>query len=165
MYFLNGLLLKCIVNFDFSCRSWVVLNLIDVILMFVYSNFLEKSQMGFWFLMMLMQRIWREMDKLQWGSRKRLRCVKVKECSSSSSVKNGAKSEEETGGNGVIVKKKTTSRVDRRVVATAAAPTTPNHLNDDNNNDTTNTSSRLLQPSCPCPPFQSPNRLSRYICL
>ncbi|KAK1356193.1 hypothetical protein POM88_049449 [Heracleum sosnowskyi] len=99
------------------------------------------------------------MDKLQWGSRKRLRCVKVKECSSSSSVMNGAKSEEESGGNGVIVKKKTTSRVDRRVVTTAA-PTSPNHLLDHNNNDTANTS-RQVQAACPCPPFQSPIRLHR----
>ncbi|KAL1831985.1 hypothetical protein ACET3Z_001636 [Daucus carota] len=99
------------------------------------------------------------MDKLQWGSRKRLRCVKVKESSSSSSVMNGAKSEEESGGNGLIVKKKTTSRVDRRVV-TAAAPSTPNHLHDDKNNDIA-TASRQVQASCPCPPFQSPNRASR----
>ncbi|KAL8204680.1 hypothetical protein R6Q57_010303 [Mikania cordata] len=49
------------------------------------------------------------MDKLQWGNRKRLRFVKVKE---SSSVMN-AKSD----GNGIVVKKKITSqRVDRRVV-------------------------------------------------
>ncbi|KAM0065207.1 hypothetical protein Hdeb2414_s0003g00112041 [Helianthus debilis subsp. tardiflorus] len=41
------------------------------------------------------------MDKLQWGNRKRLRCVKVKE----------------SDGNGIVVQKKITSqRVDRRVV-------------------------------------------------
>ncbi|KAL4561012.1 hypothetical protein LXL04_033172 [Taraxacum kok-saghyz] len=48
------------------------------------------------------------MDKLQWGNRKRLRFVKVKE----STVMNG-----KSDGNGIIVKKKITSqRVDRRVV-------------------------------------------------
>ncbi|XP_024983422.1 uncharacterized protein LOC112519501 [Cynara cardunculus var. scolymus] len=48
------------------------------------------------------------MDKLQWGNRKRLRCVKVKE----STVMNG-----KSDGNGIVVKKKITSqRVDRRVV-------------------------------------------------
>lgn len=49
------------------------------------------------------------MDKLQWGNRKRLRFVKVKE---STTVMNG-----KSDGNGIIVKKKITSqRVDRRVV-------------------------------------------------
>lgn len=48
------------------------------------------------------------MDKLQWGNRKRLRFVKVKE----STVMNG-----KSDGNGIVVKKKITSqRVDRRVV-------------------------------------------------
>ncbi|KAM0006306.1 hypothetical protein Hdeb2414_s0177g00824091 [Helianthus debilis subsp. tardiflorus] len=49
------------------------------------------------------------MDKLQWGNRKRLRFVKVKE---STTVMNG-----KSDGNGIVVKKKITSqRVDRRVV-------------------------------------------------
>ncbi|KAI7728672.1 hypothetical protein M8C21_009670 [Ambrosia artemisiifolia] len=48
------------------------------------------------------------MDKLQWGNRKRLRFVKVKE----STVMNG-----KSDANGIVVKKKITSqRVDRRVV-------------------------------------------------
>ncbi|KAI3826571.1 hypothetical protein L1987_00619 [Smallanthus sonchifolius] len=48
------------------------------------------------------------MDKLQWGNRKRLRFVKVKE----STVMNG-----KSDGNGIVVKKKITSqRVDWRVV-------------------------------------------------
>ncbi|XP_071690364.1 uncharacterized protein [Rutidosis leptorrhynchoides] len=50
------------------------------------------------------------MDKLQWGNRKRLRFVKVKE----STVMNG---KSDANGNGNVVKKKSTSqRVDRRVV-------------------------------------------------
>nr|GFB95626.1 hypothetical protein [Tanacetum cinerariifolium] len=48
------------------------------------------------------------MDKLQWGNRKRLRFMKVKE----STRMNG-----NSDGNEIIVKKKSTSqRVDRRVV-------------------------------------------------
>ncbi|XP_076914603.1 uncharacterized protein LOC143573675 [Bidens hawaiensis] len=48
------------------------------------------------------------MDKLQWGNRKRLRFVKVKE----STVMNGS-----SDGNEIVVKKKITSqRVDRRIV-------------------------------------------------
>ncbi|XP_059628767.1 uncharacterized protein LOC132271415 [Cornus florida] len=49
------------------------------------------------------------MDKLQWGNRKRLRCVKVKD-----SVLT-----EKSDGGGVIMRKKITSRVDRHVVATS----------------------------------------------
>ncbi|KAL4561011.1 hypothetical protein LXL04_033171 [Taraxacum kok-saghyz] len=47
------------------------------------------------------------MDKLQWGNRKRLRFVKVKE----STVMNG-----KSDGNGIMKKKVTSQRVDRRVV-------------------------------------------------
>lgn len=48
------------------------------------------------------------MDKLQWGNRKRLRFMKVKE----STLMNG-----KSDGNEISVKKKSTSqRVDRRVV-------------------------------------------------
>lgn len=43
------------------------------------------------------------MDKLQWGNRKRLRCVKVKD-----SPLNG---KSDSGGGGGVVKKKITSRV------------------------------------------------------
>lgn len=49
------------------------------------------------------------MDKLQWGSRKRLRCMKIKESGL------GDKSE----GSGNALKKKITSRIDRRVVESA----------------------------------------------
>ncbi|XP_047317547.1 uncharacterized protein LOC124920995 [Impatiens glandulifera] len=49
------------------------------------------------------------MDKLQWGSRKRLRCMKIKESGL------GDKSE----GSGNALKKKITNRVDRRVVESA----------------------------------------------
>lgn len=95
----------------------------------------------------------RGMDKLQWGSRKRLRCVKVKETASSSSAMNG-KSE---GGGGLIVKKKITSRVDRRVVA--APPTDEdfhnNRINNNNNQDA----------QAPCSRIQSPNRFNRQALL
>lgn len=85
-----------------------------------------------------------EMDKLQWGSRKRLRCVKMKESSSSSSIMTEAKSD-------VIVKKKITSRVDRRVVAPA-----DNVAALDSKRTILNQKAQAL-----CAPVQSPSRCNR----
>ncbi|GMQ00561.1 hypothetical protein CsSME_00047600 [Camellia sinensis var. sinensis] len=75
------------------------------------------------------------MDKLQWGNRKRLRCVKVKDSVLDKSDDGGAGG----GAAAAALRKKTTSRVDRRVVVGA-----------DNK-----------QPYLPPPPLQSPHRLAR----
>ncbi|KAL5720273.1 hypothetical protein ACHQM5_012952 [Ranunculus cassubicifolius] len=56
---------------------------------------------------------------LQWGNRKRLRCVKIKDEDAS----------EKSDGGGSVIRKKTTSRIDRRVVRTTdkdTTTTTPN---------------------------------------
>uniref|UniRef100_A0A5B6YI43 Uncharacterized protein n=1 Tax=Davidia involucrata TaxID=16924 RepID=A0A5B6YI43_DAVIN len=71
------------------------------------------------------------MEKLQWGNRKRLRCVKVKD---------SVLTDKSDGGPGFL-RKKITSRVDRRVVVTA-----------DN---------KQAHPPPPPPPLPSPHRLNR----
>ncbi|XP_042481484.1 uncharacterized protein LOC122061957 [Macadamia integrifolia] len=64
---------------------------------------------------------------LQWGNRKRLRCVKIKDEEDASEKSNG------------VIKKKITSRVDRRVVRgekeAPLPPLQPNHIN--RNSETT----------------------------
>lgn len=75
------------------------------------------------------------MDTLQWGNRKRLRCVKVKE-KNSSSFSNGKSDGGGGRGEGVLVKKRITSRVI------------------DNNKESHQNAS--------LPPVPSPHRLNRY---
>ncbi|KAK9128408.1 hypothetical protein Syun_017205 [Stephania yunnanensis] len=70
---------------------------------------------------------------LQWGNRKRLRCMKVRgeDLSDKSDVNGG-------GGGGVGIRKKTISRIDRRVVKDSPSPISPNRLNNNNNNNNDN---------------------------
>lgn len=75
------------------------------------------------------------MDTLQWGNRKRLRCVKVKD--KNSSVFSNGKSESSSGG--VLVKKRITSRFL------------------DNNKE----SQQQQNASLPLPPVSSSHRLHR----
>lgn len=74
------------------------------------------------------------MDKLQWGNRKRLRCVKVKD-SSLNGKSDGV------GSGGVVVKKKITSRVV-----------------ENNNGSNVNSSSKDGHPLPPVPSSHRPNR-------
>lgn len=78
------------------------------------------------------------MDTLQWGNRKRLRCVKVKD--KNSSVFSNGKSESSSGG--VLVKKRITSRFL------------------DNNKESQQQNASLPLP-LPLPPVSSSHRLHR----
>lgn len=80
-------------------------------------------------------KIGKKMDKLQWGNRKRLRCVKVKDKNSSASV-NGKTDGD--AGSIVVAKKKITSRYA------------------DNNNK-----EPLQHHNASLPPLPSPHRISR----
>lgn len=77
------------------------------------------------------------MDKLQWGNRKRLRCVKVKD-----SPLNG-KSDGGSSGGGGVVKKKITSRVV--------------------DNNITNNVNNCSKDGNALPPVPSPHRSTRYL--
>ncbi|KAF5180567.1 putative Serine/Threonine-kinase [Thalictrum thalictroides] len=101
---------------------------------------------------------------LQWGNRKRLRCLKVKEEEEQHHHKDKDKDvaeKEKSNNNSSVIRKKITSRIDRRVVKTAEKDSSsspsrlpPNPYNNSNNNNNKNcdrsrSSENLKQSSSP----------------
>ncbi|PIA53980.1 hypothetical protein AQUCO_00900509v1 [Aquilegia coerulea] len=104
---------------------------------------------------------------LQWGNRKRLRCLKVKEEEQQHHNQDvSEKEKEKSNNNGGVIRKKTTSRIDRRVVKTAEkdSSSSPSRLppNPQNNNNKNSDRSRSSENLKHLQQSSSPEKEERY---